>query len=99
MDSSRRPSVTPPAEWSFEKVDRIVAEHFEMDAEDFKRHGQSAGEAKRVAIALAHRKTGAHFQTIGNHYGGISAAAVSMNQQRLRPSDLRTLDALIRANS
>ena len=71
----------------------------EMDTEDFKRHGQSAGEAKRVAIALARRKTGAHLQTIGIHYGGISTAAVSMNQQRLRPSDLRTLDALIRANS
>ena len=34
----------------------------------------------------------------GNAFVRI-AAAVSMNQQRLRPSDLRTLDALIRANS
>ena len=99
IEPSHLPVVSAPAAWSFDQVDRIVAAHFDVDAEVFKRHGQSAGEAKRVAIALAQRKTGAHLEAIGNHYGGISAAAVSMNQKRLRPLDIRTLDALIMANS
>jgi REP element-mobilizing transposase RayT len=96
---SRRPAQVAPTVWSFDRVDRIVARHFGQEDEVFQRHGQSAGEAKRVAIALAHRTTGATLHAIGQHYGGISATAVSMNQQRLRPSDRRILEELIRANS
>ncbi len=90
-----RQTVAPPTSWSFDDVDRTIADHFDVDGKTLKRHGQTAGDAKRLAMALAVRKTGATLQAIGHHYGGISAAAVSMNQKRLRPSDVRLLEKLL----
>jgi REP element-mobilizing transposase RayT len=88
IEPVRRASPVTPSPWTFEHIDRIVAAHYAIDPEVLKHHGHSAGEAKRVALALAVRKSGASLQAIGRHYGGISASAVSMNQKRLQASGL-----------
>lgn len=99
VEPALRLPVTPPTVWSLEDVDRMIGGHYEINVEVLKRHGKTAGEAKRRALALAVRKTGATLQAIGTHYWGISAAALSMNQKRLRPSDCRYLEVLIQGHS
>ncbi len=62
----------------------MVAAHFGVDPEELKRHGHSAGVAKFLAVELACRLTGATQREIGEHYGGITSAAVSTIRRNIR---------------
>ena len=53
-------------------------------------HGKRAGVAKSVAIEAACRLSGMSQRAVGNHYGGISGAAVT--KQRRRLAELRSKD-------
>ena len=49
---------------------------------DLNAHGHHSGEAKLVALELACRLTGWTQRAIGEYYGGISSAAVSVAERR-----------------
>jgi hypothetical protein len=66
------------------EVDAAVAAHFGLDTEELKRHGHSAGAAKFLAVELACRLTGVTQREIGEHYGGITSAAVSTIRRKIR---------------
>ena len=66
------------------EVDAAVAAHFGLDTEELKHHGHSAGAAKFLAVELACRLTGATQREIGEHYGGITFAAVSTIRRKIR---------------
>jgi putative transposase len=77
-------------------LDKIVADHFRVDAQELAKHGHAAGAAKRVAIELATRVTGQSLKKVGQHYGGISASAVTMNRSRLRNDDLKHIEKILK---
>jgi len=67
-----------------EEIDEAVARHYGIAVGRLQAHGRSAGAAKITAVALACRLTGSTGQAIGAHYGGISSAAVSTIQRKVR---------------
>ena len=67
-----------------EEIDEAVARHYGIAVERLQAHGRSAGAAKAAAVALACRLTGWTGRAIGAHYGGISSAAVSTIQRKVR---------------
>jgi len=69
------------------QIDAVVASHFGLDAEQLKRHGHSAGQAKFLAVELACRLTGQTQRAIGEHYGGITSAAVSRIRRKIREGE------------
>ena len=79
---------------SLSALDKIVAKHFKVSAQDLAKHGHSAGTAKRVAMELATRVTGQSLKEVGRHYGGLSASAVTMNRSRVRKDDLKHIKRL-----
>jgi len=92
----RRPSASAWQSPSLDEVDNAVAKHFKIHPELLTRHGIIAGAAKRVAIELAIRHSGLSLKAIGEHYGGISAPAVSMTRKRIRTADLKEADLISR---
>ncbi len=74
----------PRSVYPIGEVDAAVVAHFGLDAEQLKRHGHSAGVAKFLAVELACRLTGATQRDIGEHYGGITSAAVSTIRRKIR---------------
>jgi hypothetical protein len=68
------------------RIDRLVAAHFGVEAADLKAHGHHSGPAKAIAIELACRLTGWTHRAIGQYYGGISGAAVSVARRRIHES-------------
>lgn len=74
----------PRAVYPIVEVDAAVAAHFGLDTAELKRHGHSAGAAKFLAVELACRLTGATQREIGEHYGGITSAAVSTIRRKIR---------------
>ena len=72
---------------SLGEIDAAVARHFKLDAERLQKHGHSAGTAKAVAVELACRLTGMTQREIGEHYGGIGAAAVSATHRKAKRQD------------
>ena len=68
-----------------------MASHYRIDAADLKEHGHRAGPAKAVAVALACRLTGLGGRTVGLHYGGISASAVSNIRRKVREGQIDIL--------
>ena len=69
-------------------IDACVAQHYRMDAVDLREHGHRAGRAKAVAVELACRLTGLSGRTVGLHYGGISASAVSNIRRKVREGQI-----------
>jgi len=57
----------PRAVYPIARIDAAVAAHFGLDAEQLKRHGHSAGEAKFLAVELACRLTGQTQRAVGEH--------------------------------
>lgn len=84
--------VTWPAEdVALRTIDELVAGFYGMETHKLKEHGHRAGEAKRVAMELAVRKTGKSMREIGAHYGGMTSAAISTNHRKIKEGgeDLR----------
>jgi ketopantoate reductase len=75
---------------ALEAVDKAVCQAFGCRADLLRQHGKSAGVAKTVAIEVACRLSGMSQRAVGNHYGGISGAAVT--NQRRRLTELRSKD-------
>ena len=76
--------------WSgveFDAIDRVVSKTYRIRPEDLRLHGHAVGEAKRVAVELAARRSGKTLRAIGEHYGGITGQAVAMIRQRVRRDD------------
>ena len=65
-------------------IDKAVAAYFDIEPEDFARHGRSVGTAKIAAVELACRLTACLERSIGLHYGGIGSAAVSTIHRKVR---------------
>ena len=61
---------------------------------DLKTHSYHSGPAKAMAIELACRRTGWTHRAIGEYYGGISGAAVSVPRRRIRESPSAQAHAL-----
>ena len=74
----------PRTVWPITDIDAAVAAHFGLDPNELKRHGHRAGLAKFLAVELACRLTGQTQRAIGQHYGGISSAAVSTIRRKIR---------------
>jgi hypothetical protein len=70
-----------------ELVDRVVSEHYGMAPADLAEHGHRVGPAKFVAVELACRMTGVSGRAVGQHYGGISSAAVSIIRRKIRQGE------------
>jgi hypothetical protein len=70
-----------------EVVDRVVSEHYGMAPTDLAEHGRRVGPAKFVAVELACRMTGASGRAVGQRYGGISSAAVSIIRRKIRQGE------------
>ena len=77
----------PAVTVDIDTVDAYVARHYRIDAADLKEHGHCAGPAKAVAVALACRLTGLSGRAVGQHYGGISASAVSNIRRRVQQTE------------
>jgi len=82
-------------ELSLSALDKMVADHFKVSAQELTKHGHAAGVAKRVAIELATRVTGQSLKEVGQHYGSISASAVTMNRSRLRNDDMKHIEKIL----
>ena len=67
--------------------DRVVSKKYRIQPEDLRLHGHAVGEAKRVAVELAARRSGKTLRAIGEHYGGIIGQAVAMVRQHARRDD------------
>jgi putative transposase len=74
----------PRIVYPIEEIDAAVAGHYEMELDDLKRHGHASGLAKFLAVELACRLTGQTQREIGEHYGGITSAAVSAIRRKIR---------------
>ena len=74
----------PRTVWPIRDIDAAVAAHFGLDPKELKRHGHRAGLAKFLAVELACRLTGQTQRAIGEHYGGITTAAVSTIRRKIR---------------
>jgi len=79
---------------SIEWIDELVSAHFGMAPGDLKHHGRIAGPAKAVAVELACRLTELNQRAIGQHYGGITSAAVSIIRRKIREGRRDTTDAI-----
>ena len=77
----------PRAAYPIARIDAAVAAHFGLDVEQLKRHGHAAGEAKFLAVELACRLTGQTQRAVGEHYGGITSAAVSRIRRKIRQGE------------
>ncbi len=80
-----------------DEIDAAVARHYGIEAERLQSHGRRAGLAKPAAVELACRLSGLTGRAIGEHYGGISSAAVSTIHRKVRDGSydlLPTVDAL-----
>ena len=64
-------------------IDQEVIRRYGIEAQQLRRHGNAAGEAKAVAVELAARWSGKTQREIGAYYGGISGQAVYMLRKRL----------------
>ena len=74
----------PRTVWPIADIDAAVAAHFGLDPQELKRHGHCSGLAKFLAVELACRLTGQTQRAIGEHYGGITSAAVSTIRRKIR---------------
>ncbi len=85
-----------PARGSFDldALDRAVAAHYGVELDVLRKHGHAGGAAKRVAMTLAARYSGATLREIGERYGGVSPNAVNMSRRRLRPEDTAIVEAI-----
>ena len=86
----------PAVTVDIDTVDAYVARHYRIDAADLKEHGHRAGPAKAVAVALACRLTGLSGRAVGQHYGGISASAVSNIRRRVHETQTDILPVVDR---
>ena len=66
------------------RISAVVAAHYQLEPVDLNAHGHHSGEAKLVALELACRLTGWTQRAIGEYYGGISSAAVSVARRKVR---------------
>ena len=66
------------------RISAVVAAHYQVEPVDLNAHGHHSGEAKLVALELACRLTGWTQRAIGEYYGGISSAAVSVARRKVR---------------
>ncbi len=73
----------PRTVWPIADIDAAVAAHFGLDPKELKRHGHRSGLAKLLAVELACRLTGQTQRAIGEHYGGITSAAVSTIRRKI----------------
>jgi len=74
----------PTTTVDIETIDACVARHYRLDPSDLRQHGHHAGAAKAAAVELACRLTGLSGRDVGQHYGGITAAAVSNTRRKIR---------------
>ncbi len=77
----------PMASFDWDALDQAVAGRYGIKPNELRMHGHVVGAAKRVAMALAARLSGASLREIGARYGGLSANAVNMSRKRLRPDE------------
>lgn len=68
---------------ALKSVDEAVCQTFGCRADLLRQHGKRAGVVKSVAIEAACRLSGLSQRAVGNHYGGISGAAVTKQRRRL----------------
>lgn len=88
----RRAPVRGSLDW--DEMDRSVADHYGVEMEVLRKHGHVGGAAKRVAMALAVRFSGASLREIGERYGGVSPNAVNMSRKRLRSEEARVVETV-----
>ena len=65
-------------------IDDHVTTHFQVRLEQLQSHGHRGGMAKYTAVELACRLTGLTQRDVGQHYGNISSAAVSIIRRKIR---------------
>jgi REP element-mobilizing transposase RayT len=94
MEETPTPLVRTPPTIDLKTLSKAVAKYFRVDPESLTQHGHIAGQAKRVAIELAMRKSGESLNVIGDHFGGISPPAICMCRKRLRESDLSHVEKI-----
>ncbi|HMP76408.1 MAG TPA: transposase [Kiritimatiellia bacterium] len=90
------PKAVVPARNAFDwdALDGAVAKHYGVEAKVLRQHGHVGGAAKRVAMVLAARWSGAPLREIGLRYGGVGPNAVNMSRHRLQPEDQAALEQL-----
>jgi hypothetical protein len=66
------------------EIDAAVAAHFGPDGKELKRYRRRSGLTKFLSMELARRLTDQTRRAIGEHYGGITSAAVSTIRRRIR---------------
>jgi putative transposase len=86
--------VLPRLTVDIQRIDRLVAARCGVQPADLKTHGHHGGPAKAMAIELACRLTGWTHRAIGEYYGGISGAAVSVARRGIRESPPALAQAL-----
>ena len=74
----------PKATVPLEKVNQVVATAYGVSQDRLRSHGHIGGMAKTMAVEIAARMSGLTQREIGQHYGGISSAAVSMIRRKVR---------------
>ena len=74
----------PRATLGIERIDEAVAAHYGLAPWDVANCRSGERAAKFIAVELACRLTGLTQRSIGEHYGGITSAAVSNIRRRLR---------------
>jgi hypothetical protein len=65
-------------------IDEAVSEVYKLKKELLKCHGNTAGEAKGMALELACTLGGMTQRKAGQYYGGITCAAVGRQRQQIR---------------
>ena len=106
-ESKRKAGVHHDVAWPVEEkvtfgaVDGVVCRVFGCDSERLREHGKRAGVAKSVAIEVACRLSGMSQRAVGNHYGGLTGAAVTKQRRRLaeKCSENRELAGQLKAVS
>ena len=82
--SQDRDVALPRATVGIERIDKAVAAHYGVSPSDVASRRACDRAAKFVAVELACGLTGMTQRSIGEHYGGITSAAVSNIRRRLR---------------
>ncbi len=68
---------------SLESVDKAVCRVLKCAPGLLRKHGRTAGVAKSLAIEAACRLSGKWQREVGEHYGGLSGAAVAQQRRKL----------------